>query len=147
MSSNNQKNLRVLVADDTESIVVLMKHILTRNGFEVETASDGEQCLEKIGIFKPELVILDIMMPKLHGMDVLKKIKEETHGPGVIICTAKSYKPDLDQAKELGLLVGKGGMYSNALRIAPPLVATKDHVDEALEILDHALARTQEMSF
>ena len=53
----------------------------------------------------------------------------------------------LDQAKELGLLVGKGGMYSNALRIAPPLIATKDHVDEALEKLDHAFARTQEMSF
>jgi alanine-glyoxylate transaminase/(R)-3-amino-2-methylpropionate-pyruvate transaminase len=53
----------------------------------------------------------------------------------------------LDQTKELGLLVGKGGMYSNALRIAPPLIATKDHVDEALDKLDHAFARTQEMSF
>lgn len=53
----------------------------------------------------------------------------------------------LDQTKELGLLVGKGGMYGNAVRIAPPLIATKAHVDEALEILDHALARTQEMSF
>ena len=53
----------------------------------------------------------------------------------------------LDQTKKLGLLVGKGGMYSNALRIAPPLIATKDHVDEALEKLDHAFARTQEMSF
>jgi len=53
----------------------------------------------------------------------------------------------LDQTKELGLLVGKGGMYSNALRIAPPLIATKAHVDEALEKLDHAFARTQEMSF
>jgi alanine-glyoxylate transaminase/(R)-3-amino-2-methylpropionate-pyruvate transaminase len=53
----------------------------------------------------------------------------------------------LDQTKERGLLVGKGGMYGNALRIAPPLVATKEHVDEALEILDHAVAQTQEMSF
>lgn len=53
----------------------------------------------------------------------------------------------MDQAKSLGLLIGKGGMYSNALRIAPPLIAAKEHVDEALEILDHALARTQEMSF
>ena len=53
----------------------------------------------------------------------------------------------LDQTKALGLLVGKGGMYSNALRIAPPLIATTEHVDEALEKLDHAFARTQEMSF
>ena len=53
----------------------------------------------------------------------------------------------LDQTKALGLLVGKGGMYSNTLRIAPPLIATIEHVDEALEKLDHAFARTQEMSF
>ena len=53
----------------------------------------------------------------------------------------------MDQTRALGLLVGKGGMYSNALRIAPPLIATQEHVDEALEILDHAFARTQEMSF
>jgi 4-aminobutyrate aminotransferase len=43
-----------------------------------------------------------------------------------------------------GLLIGKGGMYGNALRIAPPLIATKDDVDQALEILDHALAEVQE---
>lgn len=52
-----------------------------------------------------------------------------------------------EQTRERGLLIGKGGMYGNVLRIAPPLIATKDHVDEALEILDHALAATQEMSF
>lgn len=47
--------------------------------------------------------------------------------------------------RQLGLLIGKGGLYGNCLRIAPPLTATKEHVDEALEKLDYAFARVQEM--
>ena len=51
-----------------------------------------------------------------------------------------------EQTRARGLLIGKGGMYSNVLRIAPPLIATKEHVDEALNILDHAFAQVQEMN-
>lgn len=101
MNSSGQKQ-RILVADDVESIVKLMEHILTKNGFEVASACDGEEALSKMQIFKPDLVILDIMMPKLHGIDVLKKIKAVEKAPGVIICSSKSYKPDIDQAKTLG---------------------------------------------
>ena len=50
----------------------------------------------------------------------------------------------LDSARSLGLLIGKGGLYSNCLRVAPPLIATKEHVDEALEKLDYAFANVQE---
>jgi 4-aminobutyrate aminotransferase len=49
-----------------------------------------------------------------------------------------------EATRERGLLIGKGGMYGNALRIAPPLVASKDDVDRALEILDYAFAEVQE---
>ena len=49
--------------------------------------------------------------------------------------------------KQAGLLIGKGGLYGNTLRIAPPLTATKEHVEEALEKLDYAFAQVQEMSF
>jgi 4-aminobutyrate aminotransferase-like enzyme len=52
----------------------------------------------------------------------------------------------LDTARQVGLLVGKGGMYGNSLRIAPPLSASKAHVDEALEKLDVAFGRVQELS-
>lgn len=50
----------------------------------------------------------------------------------------------LDASKKLGLLIGKGGLYSNCLRVAPPLIATKEHVEEALEKLDYAFANVQE---
>ncbi|RMF05546.1 MAG: aspartate aminotransferase family protein [Chloroflexi bacterium] len=52
----------------------------------------------------------------------------------------------LETSRKMGLLIGKGGLYGNTMRIAPPLIATKDDVDEALEKLDHAMAQVQEMS-
>jgi len=52
-----------------------------------------------------------------------------------------------EETRRRGLLIGKGGLYSNVLRIAPPLTATETHVDEALEILDHAFAQVQELSW
>jgi len=51
-----------------------------------------------------------------------------------------------EETRKRGLLIGKGGLYGNVLRISPPLIATEEHVDEALEILDHALAQVHEMS-
>jgi 4-aminobutyrate aminotransferase len=51
-----------------------------------------------------------------------------------------------EETRQRGLLIGKGGMHNNVLRIAPPLTAAEEHVDEALEILDHALAQVHEMS-
>jgi len=102
MNSDQQQKPRVLVADDVESMARLMRHILEKNGFEVDVAENGDECLNKITAFKPHLIILDIMMPGLHGLDVLKEINKEEHPPGVIMCTSKSYKPDQDQALELG---------------------------------------------
>jgi CheY-like chemotaxis protein len=95
---------KILVTDDDADIANLMKIILTKAGYEIQTAADGEECLEKVGSFRPELAILDIMMPKLHGFDALKRIKEDekTRDIGVILCSAKSYKPDIDTAMEAG---------------------------------------------
>jgi CheY-like chemotaxis protein len=104
MSTERGVARRVLVADDVESMVLLMKRVLESEGHVVETASDGLECLEKTASFRPELVVLDIMMPKLHGLDVLKRIKSDPtmRDTGVIICTAKSYKPDEDLAMAEG---------------------------------------------
>jgi len=95
---------KILIVDDVESIALLMKLILTGEGFEVEIAHDGKMCMEKITSFQPELIILDIMMPELHGIDVMKRLKARETGSkiGVIVCTAKNYKTDFEFIKELG---------------------------------------------
>lgn len=67
---------KILVVDDDPHIVSLIKSRFEANHYEVITANDGEECIEKILSDKPDLVILDIMMPKVDGYNVLVGIKE-----------------------------------------------------------------------
>ena len=67
---------KILVVDDDPHIVSLIKTRFEANNYEVITANDGEECIKKILADKPDLVILDIMMPKVDGYNVLVGIKE-----------------------------------------------------------------------
>ena len=78
-------------------------------------------------------------MGLMQGVEMVKD--RQTKEPAPIAVNAL-----FEQTRGRGLLIGKGGMYSNVLRIAPPLIATKAHVDEALNILDHAFAQIQELN-
>jgi CheY-like chemotaxis protein len=104
MTESSREATLVLVAEDVQSSAALMCTLLTNRGYRVEVATDGEQCLAKARAFRPALVILDIMMPKVHGIEVLRRLKADplTRPIGVIICTAKAFKSDQDQARELG---------------------------------------------
>src|SRR5687767_6327550 len=95
---------RILVADDVPGTVLFLSRALSKRGFEVQTAEDGEQCLRLIREFRPDLVILDIMMPKVHGIDVLKAVRadEEMKDTGFIICSVRSFNVDTKNVKDLG---------------------------------------------
>ena len=94
----------VLVAEDVKIISRKMILGLEQCGYKVALAEDGEQCLEMARSLKPSLVILDIMMPKIHGIEVLKQLRADpaTHNLGVVICTAKSFGTELSYAATLG---------------------------------------------
>ena len=79
---------RVLVADDEAYVVKVLKDRLIHWGYEVDTASDGEEALEKIECFSPRLVILDLRMPKVDGLEVLKRTKEQNPHISVLVFTA-----------------------------------------------------------
>jgi len=100
----SQHTRRILIADDVDVLSELMATVLEGDGFETERARDGEDCLEKVSIFKPDLILLDLMMPKIHGLDVLKQLKanEDTKHIGVIICSTKTFKTEIEQAYEFG---------------------------------------------
>lgn len=66
---------KILVVDDEPDFVSLLKVRLESDGHQVVTARDGEEALVRIGKEKPDVVLLDIMMPKLNGLDVLKRIR------------------------------------------------------------------------
>lgn len=104
MSDKLTAKKRVLIAEDVDSLAELMKQLISTQGYETAIAPDGEICLDMVDTFKPDLIILDVMMPKIHGIDILKRIKAnpQTRHIGVIVCTAKDYKTDRDQIFELG---------------------------------------------
>jgi CheY-like chemotaxis protein len=95
---------RVLIAEDRRTTALIMSGALKEAGFEVEVAWDGEECLALARAFGPELVVLDLMMPKVSGLDVLKQLKADprTRHLGVIVCSAKDFKTEIGQATELG---------------------------------------------
>ena len=87
---------KILLVDDEESIHLLYREELEDGGYEVHSAMTGDQALSMLGALKPDLVILDINMPGMNGIDVLRKIKESTPDLPVILSSAyQEFKQDL----------------------------------------------------
>jgi len=86
---------RIMIVDDEENIRFLYKEELEEDGFMVELAKNGQEALEKLSLFKPDLITLDIKMPGMDGIETLKRIREtERHLP-IIMCSAYGeYKQD-----------------------------------------------------
>jgi DNA-binding response OmpR family regulator len=79
---------RILIVDDEIEICNALKEYLSIKGYTVETAQDGTRALEKIKDFNPHIVLLDIIMPKIGGIDLLLKIKKINPKTGVVMITA-----------------------------------------------------------
>lgn len=97
---------RILIAEDVRAISLRISHALESLGYQVDVARDGEECLARVSFFKPDLLVLDLMMPKLHGVDVLKELRaeESTRNLPVIICTAKDFSTELKHVRDLDVL-------------------------------------------
>lgn len=93
---------KILVVDDERPIAEIIKYNLQKEeGYEVETANDGDEAIKKVHKMKPDLVILDIMLPKKNGFEILKEIRMEYVMP-VIMLTAKEEENDKISGLELG---------------------------------------------
>jgi two-component system, OmpR family, alkaline phosphatase synthesis response regulator PhoP len=95
---------KILVVDDEIYIVHILDFSLGMEGYDVVTALDGEQALEKIKTEKPDLIVLDIMMPKLDGYEVCKTIKSDpaTKQIPVILLSAKGRNVDQKMGFDVG---------------------------------------------
>ena len=95
---------RILVVDDEIYIVHILDFSLGMEGYEVVTALDGEQALEKARAEKPDLIVLDIMMPKLDGYETCKRLKADaaTKDVPVILLSAKGRNVDQKVGFEVG---------------------------------------------
>lgn len=97
-------NKKILVVDDEEDIVELITFQLERDGYNVCSANDGIEAVSKINKDRPDLVILDIMMPRMNGLDVVQLIrgKEDKKSLPIIIVSAKSTEDDIVAGLEFG---------------------------------------------
>ena len=93
--------MKVLVVDDEIPILDAVAYNLRKEGFQPLTAEDAEQCMRLAKSEKPELIILDVMLPSASGFDICKRIRSESHTP-IIMLTARADETDRVVGLELG---------------------------------------------
>ncbi|MBS7338146.1 MAG: two-component system response regulator [Thermoguttaceae bacterium] len=95
---------RILIADDEPFNRELLEAFLSEGNYELEYAADGQETLDKTASFKPDLILLDVMMPKLSGFEVCEKLKKEPETSSVMILmvTALSDLGDVERAVAVG---------------------------------------------
>jgi DNA-binding response OmpR family regulator len=95
---------KILVVEDEESLLKLQSILLTIRGYTVEGATDGQAALEAVETMNPDLILLDIMLPKIDGLEVCRQVKTNVatrHIP-IIMLTAKKSKEDLVMGEQAG---------------------------------------------
>jgi DNA-binding NtrC family response regulator len=103
MMGTGQNKIRVLIADDEKNLARVLKTELAREGHTTEVASDGREALEKLKEQEFDVLILDLKMPKLGGMDILKEVKKKwVLPPEVIVLTGHGTIPTAVEAIKLG---------------------------------------------
>ncbi|MCS7163907.1 MAG: response regulator [Thermodesulfovibrio sp.] len=86
--------MKILVVDDEKNILMLYKAELEEEGYEVITANSGREAIELFETQKPDIVTLDIMMPDIDGIQVLRQLKQKNPNIPVIMLTAYDYRDD-----------------------------------------------------
>jgi PleD family two-component response regulator len=95
---------RILIADDNPQGVELLEAYLSDSPYELRTATDGEQTLREVAAWHPDLILLDVMMPKVSGFEVCKRLRANpaTRDIGVLMITALDQHSDIERAVEAG---------------------------------------------
>ena len=96
-------NKKILIADDEQNIVISLEFLMKREGFEVVVANDGEEAIRRIRADQPDLVLLDVMMPKKSGFEVCQEIRSDPEMAGVRILMLTAKGRDTEVAKGLAL--------------------------------------------
>jgi DNA-binding response OmpR family regulator len=95
---------KVLIADDEPNIVMSLQFLMEHEGYEVRTVADGDEALQALREFRPDLVLLDVMMPKRNGYEICRVIRAspELQGIKVVMLTARGRDIDAEKGVALG---------------------------------------------
>jgi DNA-binding response OmpR family regulator len=117
---------RILIADDEPNIVVSLEFLMRQKGYEVKVATNGEDALAAVGEFAPDLILLDVMMPRLSGYDVCQKVRENPAWAGIRIIMLSAKGRDVEVNK--GLAVGADAYVTKPF-------STKDLIEQVARML------------
>jgi two-component system alkaline phosphatase synthesis response regulator PhoP len=117
---------RILIVDDEPNIVLSLEFLMEQSGYEVTIARDGEEALVQMEAFRPDLVLLDVMLPLRSGFEVCQKIRENRGWDRVKVVMLSAKGRDLDTSK--GLALGADAY------ITKPF-STKDLIEEVRALL------------
>lgn len=93
---------RILIVDDEPSIVVSLEWLMRREGYQVEVAADGEEALRAIERAPPDLVILDVMLPRVNGFEVCQRVRADPRRAGLRILMLSAKGRESEIARGLG---------------------------------------------
>jgi len=98
----DKSKIHILIADDEDDLRTLLRHILTAQGYQITTAEDGEEAIDLLKRNKFDIALLDIQMPNINGLQVLKYIKEHSLHTKSIMLTGYADLKHAMEAKEFG---------------------------------------------
>jgi DNA-binding response OmpR family regulator len=117
---------RILIADDEPNIVVSLEFLMQKMGHVVRVANTGEDALSAVGEFKPDLILLDIMMPRMSGFDLCQSVRENPAWKGIKIVMLSARGREIDVTK--GMAVGADAYVTKPF-------STRDLVAKVRELL------------
>ena len=117
---------KILIADDEPNIVISLEFLMKQSGYDVRVATNGEDALRAVEEFVPDLILLDVMMPRLSGYDVCQKVRENPAWAGVKIIMLSAKGRDVEVNK--GMAVGADAYVTKPF-------STKDLIATVRELL------------
>lgn len=131
---NNQKPARILVVDDESEIHTMLGKLLSKEGYTVASAYSADEAFKSVAASKPDLVILDIMMPKVSGIEVCNKLKADPATRDILILIVSARDAQTDRIE--GLAHG-----------ADEYVSKPFHLKSLVRKMEHMLAKKNEEKF
>ena len=117
---------KILIVDDEPNIVVSLEFLMKQKGYDVKVVTNGEDALRAVGEFGPELILLDVMMPRLCGYDVCQKVRENPAWSGIRIIMLSAKGRDVEVNK--GMAVGADAYVTKPF-------STKDLIAQVAQML------------
>lgn len=120
---------RILIVDDEPNIVLALELLMKREGYEIRTVGDGERAVEAAGTFRPDLILLDVMMPRMDGYEVCQRIRADPSLKDIVIVmlTAKGREVEREKGLALGadLYITKPFSTREVVRKVKEMLASK----------------------